>query len=179
MNNIASLESDARIIERFLKMDEEDIEAAFKKEGGRIALVGFINHRPSTEVSRRDDGWTLEVRNARAGGAAANDVWLRPTNRANSVKERMWVNDWLLSLGFDELEAYVYFASNIPHKRHIARHVGAALAARRKNKDADIGITHNYVGDAVVVVTNTCEDLAALVGKRCKFKLPVSVPAAV
>lgn len=160
------LESDGRIKERFRELSEDEIKAIFTNQGGRIALIGFLHERPSTEVCRRDDGWALEVRCARTAGSTANDVWLRPTNRPNSLKENEWVQEWLQSLGFDKLEAYVYYASNIPHKRHIARDVGAALKQLREHPELPMKVSQNYVGDAVHVVTTATELVSKLVMAR-------------
>ena len=171
------LESDDRIGERFRELSAEEIRECFLKDGGRVAIVGFINHRPGSEVERRDDGWVLEVRNARAAGSVANDVWLRPTNRQNSLKESEWVKEWLQSVGFDKLEAYVYYSSNIPHKRHIARDVGAVLKQLREHPELPVRVSHNYVGDAVHVVTTATELLSKLVLARMA-SVPESVLAA-
>jgi hypothetical protein len=56
--------------------------------------------------------------------------------------------------------------SNIPHKRHIARDVGAALKQLREHPELPMKVSQNYVGDAVHVVTTATELVSKLVMAR-------------
>lgn len=118
-------EKDQEIIEMFRKMSNEDIIDAILSDGGLISHTCFRNTQPGYIAATRDDGWCLEVRCA--GPNQGNDVWIKSRTKLNSGIEKEGVLLWLQRLGFNELEADIYYASNTPHKRHIAREVGRAL----------------------------------------------------
>ena len=118
---VSSPSRDSAIIARFNAMTDMEIEQRFRTAGGLFAENCFSERPLGSVVSERPDRWILETRAAPGGG---NNVWIKSTCKIISDQERIWVLDWLKSLGFDEAEAIVYFSGNTPRKRDIAKQVG-------------------------------------------------------
>ena len=125
---VSSPSRDSAIIARFNAMTDMEIEQRFRTAGGLFAENCFSERPLGSVVSERPDRWILETRAAPGGG---NNVWIKSTCKIISDQERIWVLDWLKSLGFDEAEAIVYFSGNTPRKRDIAKQVGTLLQNMR------------------------------------------------